>query len=555
LLSQPVFAVFLLTNGGTFVILHTVDAMRTLLPAFLIVGFFAAFSSSPAIATPRTTGLSGPEYAPVATNTEETDLSAAEEIDALPVDDPAALESEETGQALLTPLDLENFDIPVVLNDAVNKYIRFFSVTKHDLFDKWLRRTRRYAPVVREILKKHGLPEDLVYLAMIESGFNMRAYSRAKAAGPWQFINETGQRYGLTVNYWVDERRDLEKSTVAAARYLKDLFDQFGCWQLAAAGYNAGEGRVGKAIERHDTNDFWKLRSYNALPKETREYVPQIIAAAIIAKDPERFGFADVDEPAYDPAKIKVPGGVSLRGIANAGSLPLTELKFLNPEMLKGVTPPNRNGYIIKLPENADTGDVCKRVQASLADSRQIVGVIKHSVRKKDSLPRILKKYSIDSCDLALLNDQGEDLQIRKGQVLYIPRFASLRSKAIAVTPVEDSGDEITELPSRKEKAGRQNVVWSDDDERTLPVVTPSKVYRKSGSSAGSNQAKIRLARQGGAATQKTQARIARADKGHRSETKAHLASLTVKKSNRTNTLSNKKPRAQGQKSSHKRHG
>jgi len=553
--TRPAFVAFFLTNGGAFAILHTVDAMRILLPALLIAGFFVAFSPSPTIAAPRTTGLSGPICEPVAADAWETKLSAADVIDALPIDDPITLESDETGQALLTPLDLENFDIPVVLNDAVNKYIHFFSVTKHDLFDKWLKRTRRYAPVVREILKKHGLPEDLVYLAMIESGFNMRAYSRAKASGPWQFINETGQRYGLTVNYWVDERRDLEKSTVAAARYLKALFGQFGCWQLAAAGYNAGEGRIGRAIEKHDTNDFWKLRSYNALPKETREYVPQIIAAAIIAKDPERFGFADVDEPAYDPTRIKVPGGISLRGIANAGSLPLTELKFLNPEMLKGITPPNCEGYVVKLPEDADAVAVSRRVQASLTNSRQIVGVIKHSVKKKDSLPRILKKYSIESSDLALLNDQDEDLRIRKGQVLYIPRFASLSSKTISVTPVEDSEDQITELPNRGEKAGKHSVVWSDDDERGVSGVKPSRVSGKSGSSAGSNQTKVRLSRQGTAIPQKTQVRIARENRGDRVETKAHLTNLTVKKSNRADTLSNKKPRAQGQMSRHKKRG
>lgn len=543
-----------MTNGDAFAILPIVDVMKTILPALLITGLFVALCSAPAIAIPQTTGNTNPICAPVATSAGETELSAADEIDALPIDDPVSLESEETGQALFTPLDPENFDIPIVLNDAVNKYIHFFSVTKHDLFEKWLKRTTRYAPFVREILKKHGLPEDLVYLAMIESGFNMRAYSRAKACGPWQFISETGERYGLKVDYWVDERRDLEKSTVAAARYLKALFDQFGCWELAAAGYNAGEGRIGRAIEKHDTNDFWKLRSYNALPKETREYVPQIIAAAIIAKDPERFGFTDMDVPAYDPTKIKVPGGISLRGIANAGSLPLTELQFLNPEIRTGVTPPNRNGYILKLPESADAGDVSRRVQASLTNSRQIVGVIKHSVKKKDSLPRILKKYSIDSSDLALLNDQGEDLRIRKGQVLYIPRFASLNTRSVAVAPVEDSEDAITELPNRKEKAGRQGVVLSDDEERAVSSVKPSRVSGKSGASAGSNRTKVRLTRQGKAAPQKTQTRIARENNGG-AKAKARLTRLTVKKSNHTKASSSKKPRTQGQVSRHKKHG
>jgi membrane-bound lytic murein transglycosylase D len=505
--------------------------MRTSLATLIFACLLTIVYSSPGI-TAQTPPDSQAALSPAPADCDEPEQAASEEIDALGIEDPDVSVGEEDAQQPDASVDPTDFDIPVVLNEAVNKYLRFFSVTKHELFVKWLKRTRTYAPVVKEILKQHGLPEDLVYLAMVESGFNMKAFSRAKACGPWQFIHETGERYGLTVNYWVDERRDLEKSTVAAARYLKALFDQFGCWQLAAAGYNAGEHRVERAVEKHDTNDFWKLRAYNALPKETREYVPQIFAAAIIAKDPERFGFADLDCPAYDPERIKVPGGISLREIANAGSLQLTELKALNPEMLKGVTPPNSKGYIVKLPESADPEDVSKKLETNLAHSRQIVGVIKHSVKKKDSLPRILKRYRIDSSDLALLNDDGDDLRLRKGQVLYIPRFASLRSKAVSVEPLDES-DEITELPNRKKTTERESMVWSEDENDDVISVKVRKVAGTKGvSSIDSNKAKVRVARQGGIGARKGNVRVVKKVRDD-TDGKARLTRLTVKKSNR----------------------
>jgi membrane-bound lytic murein transglycosylase D len=323
-------------------------------------------------------------------------------------------------------------------------------------------------PTIKAILKKNGLPEDLVYLAMIESGFNMKAHSPAKASGPWQFIHETGERYGLKVDFWVDERCDLDKSTVAAARYLKELFDRFGCWYLAAAGYNAGEHRVERAIEKHDTKDFWKLRAYKTLPKETQEYVPQLIAAALIAKDPEKYGFADTGHPAVcNLIKVGVPGGVALGRIARTLSLDVGEIEALNPEIVRGITPPDRKEYQITLPGIAGPDAVKERLDAALEGGGQVVGVVTYRVKKGNSLAGILKRYRVSCSDLMLVNEGGERAAFRRGRVLYIPRFAP--GKRDADADVRVAGNE-----------GREKIAFSADDETDIVTLKSAKRHRTS---------------------------------------------------------------------------
>ncbi len=360
----------------------------------------------------------------------------------------------------------DDLDIPMVINDAVDRHIKCFTGPKRDIFARWLVRSEKYAPTIRGILKKNGLPEDLVYLSMIESGFNMKARSRASASGPWQFMNETGKRYGLRVDYWVDERYDLEKSTVAAARYLKNLFDQFGCWYLAAASYNAGENRVKKAIEKQDTKDFWKLREYKTLPKETQEYVPQLIAAALIAKDPEKYGFDDVvSTPVRSLTKITVPGGVPLKGIARALSLEVVDLRALNPEILKGITPPDRKEYQIKLPETPDVDAMSRKLEAALAHDRKVVDVVGHCVKKRESLAGILKRYDVSRSDLALVN--GDGMRVQRGHILYIPRFASLNKNATMVS--EQSGTTIA--ANRHTRSARESLSDASDEDNNVVVL------------------------------------------------------------------------------------
>lgn len=183
------------------------------------------------------------------------------------------------------------FDLPITINSRVDYWVDYFTGRGRKHFAKYLERSEFFIPYIRPILQQAGMPEDLVYLAMVESGFNNLARSHARAVGPWQFISATGKRYGLMVNWWVDERRDIRKSTLAAVEYLRELYQMFGSWELAAAAYNAGEGKIARAVQRYGSKDFWTIANHRFLRQETRDYVPKIIAAAIVAKNRVQFGF------------------------------------------------------------------------------------------------------------------------------------------------------------------------------------------------------------------------------------------------------------------------
>jgi membrane-bound lytic murein transglycosylase D len=317
------------------------------------------------------------------------------------------------------PKPKQEFDIPIVVNAKVEQFVQYFQTRGRKVFSIWLGRSERYIPFMRSLLKESGLPEDLVYMALIESGFNPYAYSRAKASGPWQFIYLTGKRYGLTSNWWIDERRDPEKSTLAAARYLKDLYDMFECWYLAAAGYNAGEKKIATAMKRYRTEDFWELTKHRYLKRETKDYVPQMIAAALIAKDPEKYGFVGIEyqEPLrYE--KVKVPEVTDLRLIAQACEVNLDEIKELNPELSRWCTPPNFPDYEIKIPfgkkelfsKNFQTLDSGERFQFKT-----------HLVKKGDTLPKIAKLYRVDVEPILEMNRLNKKSHLSVGMNLLIP--------------------------------------------------------------------------------------------------------------------------------------
>jgi membrane-bound lytic murein transglycosylase D len=312
-----------------------------------------------------------------------------------------------------------DFDIPIVINARVEQFIQIFQTTLRERFVTWLARSGRYIPFMKKLLKEQGLPEDLVYIALIESGFNPYAYSRSKAVGPWQFIYLTGKRYGLKVNWWVDERRDPEKSTIAAAKYLKDLYETFACWYLAAAGYNAGEYKIVKAIKRYRTEDFWTLTKVRYLKRETKDYVPLMIAAALVAKDPEKYGFTDVEyQKPLRYEKVRVPELTGLSVVANACEVSLEEIKDLNPGLRRGVTPPNENDYEIKIPFGRK--DLFE-ITFQILQAYEKFEFKTHLVKKGETLKGIAKLYRVDLEPLHELNHLTKTTPISKGTILSIP--------------------------------------------------------------------------------------------------------------------------------------
>jgi len=316
------------------------------------------------------------------------------------------------------------YDIPVELNDAVVAYIRFFQTDAREHFGKWLGRSTRYIPMMRQVLEREKLPLDTVYLAMIESGFSAFAYSFAKAAGPWQFVVGTSKRYGLLTDFWVDERRDPYKATIAASRYLKELRERFkGNWYLAWAAYNAGEGRISRAIRNERTTDFWRMMGKGrTLRAETKHYVPKLIAAALIAKHPERFGFrVDYEEP-REMEEVRVPDSTDLHVLANAAGISFEEFRDLNPELRRFCTPPG--GWTIKLPHG--TKETFLAAYQKL-DAKDRLSFTEHKVEKGEPLGKIARAYGVSEAAILRTNGIKSYRQIKPGRILVIPMAGSSR--------------------------------------------------------------------------------------------------------------------------------
>ncbi|MCH8304011.1 MAG: LysM peptidoglycan-binding domain-containing protein [Candidatus Marinimicrobia bacterium] len=306
-------------------------------------------------------------------------------------------------------------DIPLEVNANVMRIIRFFQTDASESFELWLKRKGTYQEMFEAILESNDLPKELVYLAMVESGFSPRAYSWAHAAGPWQFIYGTGRTYGLRRDWWVDERRDPEKSTRAAAKYLKDLYAEFGDWYLAMAAYNSGSQRVKRAMKRNNTDNYWELTT---LPRETRNYVPSFIAATIIGENAAAFGFDVTPESPLSYDEVKIGGSINLSVLSKAAGVNVSELIRLNPELRRKSTPPTSKGYKLLIPYG--TADLFNKNFAELPEEER-TGTIKHKVRRGEALSAIATKYGVSLNRIISLNSIRNRNSIRAGSTLLIP--------------------------------------------------------------------------------------------------------------------------------------
>ena len=302
---------------------------------------------------------------------------------------------------------------------AIDKNIVLFRDRLKERFSIWLERSARYLDIMKDILREKELPEELVFLPIVESGFNLNAYSSARAVGPWQFMSATARRYGLVIDWWKDERKDPVKSTQAAADYLKDLYKMFGSWNLALAAYNAGEGRIAKALKRSDSDDYWSLLHTKQIRNETKEYVPRYIAATMIANTPEDYGFYNLayHEPLeFDEVLLKSPLDIDV--IAVCADSTVREIRELNPELRRWSTPPGLLNYVIRIPKG--TKKIFLENLAEIPEDEQFSIEI-YKASKGDNLKKIAKKVGVPVAAILAMNYMRGIEKIDAGKRIKIP--------------------------------------------------------------------------------------------------------------------------------------
>ncbi|OGC79892.1 MAG: hypothetical protein A2145_02410 [candidate division Zixibacteria bacterium RBG_16_40_9] len=316
------------------------------------------------------------------------------------------------------PSSGSTYEIPIEANYRVAKALQYLQTVGRKPFEKYLRRSGKYMEIMREIIKSKNLPENLVYLPFIESGFSAKAYSWAHAVGFWQFIASTGRNYGLNRNWWMDERRDFIKSTHAACDYLAFLYGTFKDWNLALAAYNAGEGGIGRAVVRQNKKDFWDLK----LKRQTYNYVPLFMASAIIAKNPEKYGFFVEPDPLLQYEEVIIDKCLDLKSTAKVLNTSLETLRELNPELLRDITPPNVYNYNLRIPKNSS--EIFWSYYNQLPTQKKTYWVM-HKVKRGETLSRIASKYGVSTSSLAKGNNLSPKSKLRRGQSLKVPMIVT----------------------------------------------------------------------------------------------------------------------------------
>lgn len=311
--------------------------------------------------------------------------------------------------------------VPLVVNEKVFKYMKIYTSGSRRHLRKILARAHKYFPMVKKAFKEAGLPEELIYLPIIESGFRTSAYSPKHASGPWQFMKGTGRYYGLKSDWWIDERRNPEKSTIAAVSHLNDLYKWLKDWNLALAAYNAGGGKISKAIKKYKTRNFWELtrKRRDILKKETKNYVPKFIAVAIVCENLSEFGFEDIEkEPPLLYDVVEIPDATDLKLIADLCDTNYETIKKLNPELIQWATPPRYENYKLKVPYG--TKDKFLVGFTNIAPEDRIT-YRRHKIKRGESIWSIAKKYKIPRSMIMEMNKLGKKALIREGKYLIIP--------------------------------------------------------------------------------------------------------------------------------------
>jgi membrane-bound lytic murein transglycosylase D len=381
----------------------------------------------------------------------------------------------EVKEAVKSDLAMTGHDIPIALNQRVLSYVELFQGRLHEYIEEGMKRGSKYLPMIQGVFRAEGLPLDLAYVPLVESAFKPNAVSRVKAKGVWQFMRGTAIENGLRHDWYIDERSDPEKATLAAAKYLTALHRLFkGDWNLALASYNGGPGRLQRAMKRAGVSDFWKLSEKpKILPRETREYVPMILAAIVVARNPVQYGFDFEPETPAAYEKITLPRPVDLRRVAEWAETTIDEIQALNPELRRWTTPVRDDRYELKVPSG--TAD---QIMARLDDAPAVdlASLRWYTVKRGETLPAIARKLHVSSTDLAQANYLSMKARVAAGQKLMVPHEATvlMAARTDRTVPVAESrtiGGAPAQLAQAAATSNRVKVTYKVQQGDTLSSI------------------------------------------------------------------------------------
>ncbi|MDP1677898.1 MAG: LysM peptidoglycan-binding domain-containing protein [Bacteroidota bacterium] len=364
-------------------------------------------------------------------------------------------------------------EVPLHINEYTKRTISFFMGKGRSHMENWIQRSGKYFPLMSRVFAEEGLPPELMYLSLPESGLNPVARSWAKAVGLWQFMKGTGGMYGLRSNYWYDERRDFEKATRAAARHMKDLYSEFNDWHLVFVAYNAGGGWVRRGIRRTGSTDYWEMR--HRLPRETRNYVPQYIAVALIVMRPEAFGFGDVvkaDSLSYE--YVTVDDCIDLGILAECAGTELEKIKELNPELTQWCTPPNYKGYQFRVP--LGTAVTFTENYAKIPDDKKL-DFATHVIKRKETISQIAKRYKVTTAILLEVNKLSRSKRLKVGGTLVIP-VKSNSAFALVDAQRKKEIEDIARYNQVKEEGRRASVTRKPTSLAALAQKNKTKIQK-----------------------------------------------------------------------------